>query len=184
MKVLVACEYSGRVRDAFTAAGHDATSADLLDTESPGKHHKGDVLEILNEGWDLMVSHPPCTRLAVSGARWFSLYEREQLEALEFVRRLLDAPIERIALENPVSVISTRIRKPDQIIQPWQYGHGETKKTCLWLKNLPPLIPSDIVEGRYPATHLASPGPNRWKIRSLTYQGIADAMGNQWGALE
>jgi site-specific DNA-cytosine methylase len=183
MKVLVACEYSGRVRDAFTAAGHDATSADLLETESPGKHHKGDVMDIIGDGWDLMIAHPPCTRLAVSGARWFKLYEKEQQDALEFVRILLEAPIDRIALENPVSVISSRIRKPDQIIQPWQYGHGETKKTCLWLKNLPPLEPTEIVDGRHPAVHLASPGPNRWKIRSLTYQGIANAMGTQWGTL-
>jgi len=183
MKVLVACEYSGRVRDAFTKLGHDATSCDLLDTDTPGKHYKGDVLDIINDGWDLMVAHPPCTHLAVSGARWFKEKAKEQEEALEFVRVLLNAPIERIALENPISVISSKIRKPDQIIQPWQFGHGETKATCLWLKNLPKLVPTNIVEGREAKVHKMPPSPDRWKLRSTTYQGIADAMAQQWGVL-
>ncbi len=183
MKVLVACEYSGRVRDAFTKLGHDATSCDLLDTDTPGKHYKGDVLDIINDGWDLMIAHPPCTHLAVSGARWFKEKAKEQEEALEFVRVLLNAPIERIALENPISVISSKIRKPDQIIQPWQFGHGETKATCLWLKNLPKLVPTNIVDGREAKVHKMPPSPDRWKLRSTTYQGIADAMAQQWGVL-
>jgi site-specific DNA-cytosine methylase len=184
MKVLVACEYSGRVRDAFTKLGHDATSCDLLDTDTPGKHYKGDVLDIINDGWDLMIAHPPCTHLAVSGARWFKEKAKEQEEALEFVRVLLNAPIKRIALENPISVISSKIRKPDQIIQPWQFGHGETKATCLWLKNLPKLVPTNIVEGREAKVHKMPPSPDRWKLRSTTYQGIADAMAQQWGILQ
>lgn len=183
MKVLVACEYSGRVRDAFTKLGHDATSCDLLDTDTPGKHYKGDVLDIINDGWDLMIAHPPCTHLAVSGARWFKEKAKEQEKALEFVRVLLNAPIERIALENPISVISSKIRKPDQIIQPWQFGHGETKATCLWLKNLPKLVPTNIVDGREAKVHKMPPSPDRWKLRSTTYQGIADAMAQQWGVL-
>jgi len=179
-KVLVACEYSGRVRDAFIRNGCEAVSCDLLPTDQPGPHYQGDVFDIINDGWDLMVAHPPCTHLAVSGARWFHLKQAEQAEALDFVRRLLDAPIEHIALENPVSIISSKIRKPDQIIQPWMFGHGETKATCLWLKNLPKLEPTNIVEGRSPVVHRMPPGPDRWKLRSLTYQGIADAMGDQW----
>lgn len=138
MRVLVACEFSGVVRDAFIAAGHDAMSCDLLPTDSPGPHYEGDVRDVIDDDWDLMVAHPPCTHLAVSGARWFKDKQQEQTEALDFVRLLMDAPIPRIAVENPVSIISSRIRKPDQIVQPWQYGHGETKATCLWLKNLPP----------------------------------------------
>jgi site-specific DNA-cytosine methylase len=181
MRILVACEYSGVVRDAFIRAGHDAISCDLLPTEQPGPHYEGDVFDIINDGFDLMVAHPPCTHLAVSGARWFHLKQREQAEALEFVRRLLDAPIPHIALENPISIISSRIRKPDQIIQPWQFGHGETKATCLWLKNLPPLIPTEIVSGREARIHKMPPGPNRWKERSRTYTGIAAAMAAQWG---
>jgi hypothetical protein len=180
VRVLVACEFSGRVRDAFVAAGHDATSCDLLPSDSPGSHHRGDVRDILQDGWDLMVAHPPCTYLAVSGARWFAERQREQEEALEFVRLLLDAPIPRIALENPVSVISTKIRKPDQIIQPWMFGHGETKATCLWLKNLPPLTPTDIVDGRSKIIHRMPPSPDRWKERSRTYKGVASAMAQQW----
>lgn len=136
MRVLVACEYSGTVRDAFRARGHDAMSCDLLPTDVPGPHYQGDVRDVLGDGWDLMIAHPPCTHLAASGARWFHLKQQEQAEALEFVRLLMNAPIPRIAVENPVSVISSRIRKPDQIIQPWMFGHGETKATCLWLKGL------------------------------------------------
>ena len=221
MKVLVACEFSGIVREAFKAKGHDAWSCDLLPTEIPGNHIQGDVLNVLNDGWDLMIGHPPCTHLAVSGARWFREKKQEQAEALDFVRTLLDAPIERIALENPVSIISSRIRKPDQIIQPWQFGHGETKATCLWLKGLPGLIPTDVVvpewavredgsihlsakgkrdnpthflTGRttrilrgaqldqWMRIHREPPGPERWKNRSRTYQGIADAIALQYTA--
>jgi site-specific DNA-cytosine methylase len=181
MKVLVACEYSGVVRDAFIEQGHNAISCDLLPSERPGPHYEGDVCDIIDNGFDLMIAHPPCTHLAVSGARWFKDKQAEQFEALDFVRLLLNAPIDRIALENPVSIISSRIRKPDQIIQPWQFGHGETKATCLWLKNLPKLVPTNIVEGREAKVHRMTPGPNRWKERSRTYQGIADAMASQWG---
>ena len=181
MRVLVACEYSGRVRDAFRSKGHEAVSCDLLPTDVPGPHYQGPVEEILSDGWDLMIAHPPCTHLAVSGARWFKDKQEEQRQALDFVRLLLDSPVEKIALENPVSVISSRIRKPDQIIQPWQFGHGETKKTCLWLKNLPPLKATKIVEGRENRIHRMPPSTERWKLRSVTYQGIADAMADQWG---
>lgn len=181
MRVLVACEYSGIVRDAFIRAGHDAISCDLLPTEVPGPHYQGDVMDIMGDGFDLMIAHPPCTHLAVSGARWFKDKQEEQAEALAFVQALMDAPIERIALENPVSVISTRIRKPDQIIQPWQFGHGETKATCLWLKGLPLLEPTKIVEGREARVHKMPPGPDRWKERSRTFTGIAEAMAQQWG---
>lgn len=181
MRVLIACEFSGTVRDAFRARGHDAVSCDLLPTDSPGPHIQGDVLEVLGQGWDLMVAHPPCTHLAVSGARWFHRKQQEQQEALAFVRALLDAPIPKIALENPVSIISSRIRKPDQTIQPWMFGHGETKATCLWLKNLSLLTPTAIVEGREARVHKMPPSLNRWKERSRTYQGIARAMAAQWG---
>ena len=184
MRVLVACEFSGVVRDAFLAHGHDAWSCDLLPSESLGeRHYQCDVREILPEGWGLMIAHPPCTHLAVSGARWFKGKEREQAEALAFVQELMDAPIPRICIENPVSVISSKIRKPDQIIQPWQFGHGETKATCLWLKNLPKLIPTKVVDGRAARVHFASPGPERWKERSRTLRGIAAAMAEQWGEL-
>ncbi len=181
MKVLVACEYSGTVRDAFLRAGHDAMSCDILPTDSAGPHYQGDVRDILGDGWDLMIAHPPCTHLAVSGARWFKDKVTEQAEALDFVRLLMNAPIERIAIENPVSIISSKIRKPDQIIQPWQFGHGETKATCLWLKNLPKLTPTNIVEGRDNRIHRMPPSPDRWKLRSTTYAGIAQAMAEQWG---
>jgi len=185
MRVLVACEFSGRVRDAFIAAGHDAVSCDLLPSETPGPHVVGDVRTFLADTasfWDLLIAHPPCTFLAVSGARWFAGRLPQQAEALAFVRLLLDAPVPRIALENPVSVISSRIRKPDQIIQPWWFGDGETKKTCLWLKGLPKLVPTNIVAGREPRVHYASPGPDRWKERSRTLPGIAAAMASQWGS--
>lgn len=183
MRVLVACEFSGVVRDAFAARGHDAWSCDLLPTERPGRHIQGDVLGVLDDGWDLMVAHPPCTHLAVSGARWFKDKRNEQAEALEFVRALLDAPIPRIALENPVSIISSRIRKPDQIVQPWMFGHPETKATCLWLNGLPRLTPTNVVEGRHARVHREPPSPERWKNRSRTCQGLADAMAEQWGRL-
>ncbi len=184
MKVLIACEFSGIVREAFRNRGHIAMSCDLLPTEKVGSHYRGDIRAVLGDGWDLMIAHPPCTHLAVSGARWFKGKEKQQAEALQFVRGLLNAPIDRIALENPVSVISTRIRKPDQIIQPWQFGHGETKATCLWLKGLPRLKPTNIVEGRENRIHRMPPGKDRGKKRSRTYQGIADAMAEQWGNLE
>jgi hypothetical protein len=183
MKVLVACEYSGRVRDAFRALGHDAMSCDLLPTDVQGPHYEGDVFDVIGDGWDLMIAHPPCTHLAVSGARWFKDKVAEQAEALEFVRRLLDAPIPRIALENPISIISSRIRRPDQIIQPWQFGHGETKATCLWLKGLRLLEPTNVVDGREARVHKMPPSPDRWKERSRTYEGIAAAMAAQWGGL-
>lgn len=182
MRVLVACEFSGTVRDAFRRAGHDAMSCDLLPTEAPGPHYQGDVRDVLGDGWELMVAHPPCTHLAVSGARWFKDKRDEQAAALDFVRLLLDAPIDRIALENPVSIISSRIRKPDQIIQPWHFGHGETKATCLWLKGLPKLAPTNIVDGRANRVHRMAPTADRWKLRSLTYPGIASAMAAQWGS--
>ena len=182
MKVIVACEFSGIVRDAFRKRDHDAWSCDLLPGEGVTKyHHIGNILDYLSEGWDLMICHPPCTHLAVSGARWFKEKQKEQQEALEFVRQLLNAPVNKIALENPISIISSKIRKPDQIIQPWMFGHGEVKATCLWLKGLPLLKSTDIVDGRVPRVHYAAPGPERWKERSRTLQGIADAMAQQWG---
>jgi hypothetical protein len=187
LRVLVGCEFSGVVRDAFNKVdGVEAYSCDLIDSERPSRryHIKGDVRDVLDDGWDLGIFHPPCTYLCRSGARWHSKKEKEKEEALEFVKILMDAPIPRIALENPVGIISTRIRKPDQIIQPWMFGHGETKKTCLWLKNLPLLRPTDVVNGRYNRiqNHI-SPGPNRGKERSRTYTGIAKAMAEQWGSI-
>ena len=181
MRVLVACEFSWAVREAFRDMGHNAWSCDLLVTELPGPHIVGDVLDIVGDGCDLMIAHPPCTYLAVSGARWWADKAQEQADALEFVRALMAAPIDRIAIENPVSKISSAIRKPDQIVQPWQFGHGETKATCLWLKNLEPLRPTQVVEGREPKVHHMAPGPNRWRERSRTYAGIAKAMAQQWG---
>jgi len=182
MKILIACEYSGITRRAFQALGHEVISADFEDAEdySPD-HYKGDCFDLINnQAFDLMIAHPPCTHLAVSGARWFKDKAEEQKKALEFVKRLMNAPIERIAIENPISVISSRIRKPDQIIQPYEYGHGETKATCLWLKNLPLLKPTNIVEEREARVHMMTPGPNRWKERSRSYPGIALAMAEQW----
>ena len=182
MKVLVACEFSGRVREAFRKLGHDAWSCDILSADDNSPYHiQDDVLKHLNDGWDLMIAHPPCTHLAVSGARWFKGKRQEQLDALAFVHALMHAPIKKIAVENPVSVISTFIRKPDQIIQPWMFGHGETKATCLWLKSLPKLTPTDIVDGRENKVWKMPPGKDRWKQRSITFQGIANAMAEQWG---
>lgn len=198
MRVLIACEYSGAVRDAFRAAGHDAMSCDLLPSEVPGPHYQGDVRDVLGDAWDLMVAHPPCTYLSVSGMHWTRRGLRDpQLteDALDFVRLLLEAPIPRIALENPVSIISTRIRRPDQIVQPWQYGHDASKTTCLWLKNLPALQPTQIIEPRIVngrrrwanqtdgGQNRLSPSADRWKRRSATYAGIAGAMAAQWGCL-
>lgn len=184
MRVLVACEYSGIVRDSFIEAGHDAISCDLLPTERSGPHYQGDVRDIINNGFDLMIAHPPCTHLAVSGARHFKakIADGRQDEALEFVRFLMNAPIKHICIENPVSIISSRIRRPDQIIQPWMFGHGETKATCLWLKNLPLLQPTHIVEGREARIHRLPPSPDRWKERSRTFTGIAEAMAHQWSS--
>jgi hypothetical protein len=196
MKILVACEYSGRVRDAFIGGGHEAMSCDLLPTDAPGPHYQGSVLDILNNGWDLMIAHPPCTYLSVSGMHWTTRGLRDPKlteDALDFVNILLNAPIEKIALENPISIISSRIRKPNQIIQPYEYGHDASKKTCLWLKNLPPLMPTKIIEpkivgnkkiwGNQTASgqNKLAPSKDRWKIRSETYQGIAEAMAQQWG---
>ena len=184
LSVLVACEYSGRVRNAFAARGWEAWSCDLLPSETPGNHYQGNVEDIICDDFDLMICHPPCTHLAVSGARYFAEKRASgvQQAALDFVRMLLDAPIKYIALENPVSIISTEIKKPTQYIQPWEFGHGETKKTGLWLKNLPALKPTNIVEGREAKILAMSPSPDRWKERSRTYQGIADAMAEQWGS--
>lgn len=219
MRVLIACEYSGRVRDAFLRAGHDAMSCDLLPTDSPGPHYQGDVRDIIGGGWDLMIAHPPCTYLSVSGMHWTARGLRDPKlteDALGFVRLLMDAPIRRIAIENPISVISSRIRKPDQIIQPWQFGHDASKATCLWLQSLPLLVPTKIIEPRYVCCGMELPDgvgkhgcPNccgdktarprwgnqtasgqnklpptadRWKIRSATYEGIAQAMADQWGS--
>lgn len=184
MRVLIACEFSGRVRDAFIAKGHDAMSCDLLSSDMPGPHCQGDVLNILDDGWDLMIAHPPCTDLAVSGARYFAKKKADgrQQRSIDFFMKLANANIPRIAIENPVGIMSTKWRKPDQIVQPWMFGHGETKATCLWLKNLPKLHPTDIVDGREQRIHRLPPSIDRWKLRSVTYQGIADAMAEQWGA--
>lgn len=191
MKVLVACEFSGIVREAFRRRGHDAWSCDLLETEIPGNHIVGSVFpDVIQQGWDLMVAFPPCTHLAVSGARWFKDKIAEQGEALGFILALMTAPIDKIALENPVGIISTNIRKPDQIIQPWQFGHPEAKSTCLWLKNLPKLAPTNILplpeSGRWSnqtpsGQNKLGPSPTRWRERSRTYTGIAEAMAEQWG---
>ncbi len=183
MKVLVACEYSGVVRDAFIAKGHDAMSCDLLPTDVPGPHYKGNVLDVLNYPWDLMIAHPPCTHLSVSGARHFAAkrIDGRQQSAVSFFMTLARAPIPRIAIENPVCIMSSLWRKPDQVIQPWQFGHGETKATCLWLKGLPPLVPTNVVEGREARIHRMPPSEDRWKLRSETYSGIAQAMADQWG---
>ena len=185
MRVLVACEYSATVRDAFRARGFDAWSCDLLPTEGdPEFHLIGDAISIIyGYHWDLVISHPPCTDLAVSGARHFEAKRADgrQQRSLGFVRAIMAAPVKHWALENPVSIISSAIRKPDQVLQPWQFGHGETKATCLWLHNLPKLVPTNIVEGREPRVHRMPPGPNRWKERSRTFTGIADAMADQWG---
>lgn len=183
MKVLVACEFSGIVRNAFQKLGNRASSCDLINSELPGYHFKEDVRGILHLGWDLMIAHPPCTYLASSGARWFKGREKEQQDAINFVLELMSAPINMICIENPIGVLSTKIRKPDQIIQPWMFGHGETKATCLWLKNLPKLIPTHVVEGRFPRIHKMGPSQNRSMNRSRTYTGIAEAMAEQWGKL-
>jgi len=198
VKVLVACEFSGAVRDAFAALGHDAWSCDLLQSEKPGQHIQGDVLEHLGCGWDLLIAHPPCIFLSSSGMHWTMRGKRDPqrtLDALDFVRRLMDAPVPKIGVENPIGVISTRIRKPDQIIQPYQYGHDASKRTCLWLKNLPRLRPTGFVEPRWvdgkprwanqtdSGQNKLGPSEDRWAKRSITYPGIAAAMAAQWSAL-
>ncbi len=195
MRILIACESSGAVRDAFRARGHFAMSCDLLPSEQPGPHHQGDVRELLGQEWDLLIAHPPCTYLSVSGMHWTTRGLRDPKlteDALDFVRLFMNAPIERIAIENPVSVISSRIRKPDQIIQPYQFGHDASKKTCLWLKGLPLLKPTQMVEPRIvngkqrwgnqtdSGQNKLPPSKDRWKLRSKTYEGIADAMAAQW----
>lgn len=181
IRVLVACEFSGIVRDAFLRCGSYAVSCDLLPAEDHGPHIQGNVLALLNLGWDLLIAHPPCTHLSVSGARWFSQKTEQRREALDFVRRLMAAPIPHIAIENPVSSIGSHIRPADQMIQPWQFGHGETKATCFWLKNLPKLKPTQIVDGREARIHRMPPSPERSRERSRTYKGIAEAMADQWG---
>lgn len=183
MKVLIACEFSGTVRDAFIAAGHDAWSCDILPTERRGPHIINDVRNVLDAGWDLMIAHPPCTHLAISGARWFNDKRDLQAQALDFVRTLMDAPVPRIAIENPVSIISSRIRKPDQVIHPWQFGHEENKTTCLWLKRLPPLVYDGYKAERKDTVWRLPPSVNRWKERSRTFEGIARAMAQQWGRI-
>ena len=190
LRVLVACEFSGTVRDSFIARGHDAMSCDLLPTEQPGPHYQGDVVDVIGEDWDVMIAHPPCTHLAVSGAAWFAAKRADgsQQAALDFVRLLMDAPIPKICIENPVSIISSQIRKPEQIIQPWMFGHPEQKTTCLWLTGLPNLVATNDVKTEMMALpkrerermHYLPPSPDRWKLRSRTYQGIADAMADQW----
>ena len=191
MKVLIACEFSGVVRDAFIKKGHDALSCDLLPSDNPGPHYQGDIRDVVYDEWDLMIAHPPCTHLAVSGARWFKYKKKEQEDALAFVQTLMDVNIDKIAIENPVSVISSRIRKPDQIIQPWMFGDPFTKTTCLWLKGLPKLKSTDITHkgerhitksGKsLPEWYNLPPGPDRAKTRSRTFEGIANAMAEQWG---
>lgn len=185
MRVLVACEYSGTVRDAFARLGHEAMSCDLLPTESPGNHYQGDIRDVLDYPWDLMIAHPPCTHLSVSGARHFEQkrIDGRQQSAVSFFMMLAKQEIPMIAIENPICIMSTMWRKPDQVIQPWQFGHGETKATCLWLKCLPALKATNIVDGRENRIHRMPPSSDRWKERSRTYQGIADAMAEQWGSL-
>lgn len=185
MKILIACEFSGIVREAFKARGHDAVSLDILPTEIPGSHIQDtlytDKVDYLQAGWDLVIAHPPCTHLAVSGARWFVGKERERWESIQFFMHIALCDVPKLAIENPIGIMSTVYRKPDQIIHPWQFGHGETKATCLWLKGLPLLKPSNIVDGREHRIHKMSPSKNRWKERSRTYTGIAAAMAEQWG---
>ena len=185
MRILIACEYSGRVRDAFRALGHEAMSCDLEPTDVAGPHYQGDMFDVINDGWDMMIAFPPCTHLAVSGARHFAAKRADgrQQQGIDFFMQCVNAPIDRIVIENPIGIMSKLYRKPDQIIQPWQFGHGETKATCLWLKNVPKLVATNIVEGREPRIHKMAPGPNRAKERSKTYSGIALAMAEQWGNL-
>ena len=191
MRILIACEYSGTVREAFAKLGHYALSCDLLETDVPGNHYKGDVFDIINDGWDMMIAHPPCTDLAVSGAAWFKEKQADgrQQRSIEFFMRFTEANIPRIAIENPIGIMSRLYRKPDQIIQPWMFGHKEQKATCLWLKGLPKLTETDNVKAEMlllpkrerERLHYLPPSPDRWKLRSKTYKGIANAMASQWG---
>ena len=180
INVLIGCEYSGRVREAFNLPGFNSVSCDFEPTDISGKHYQGNIFDIINQCWDVLIAFPPCTYLCSSGARWFSYRKKQQNDSLQFFIKLYSFNIKFIALENPVGVISTKFKKPDQIIQPWMFGDGFQKSTCLWLKNLPTLVADNIVDGRYQFTHLISPNKNRSKIRSLTYPGIARAMGSQW----
>lgn len=187
MKVLIACEYSGRVRDAFTKLGHYAMSCDLFPSETPGRHYQGDVKDLLSKKWDLIIAHPPCTRLCNSGVMWLEKRNlwQDMREGAEFFKLFLDHPCEKIAIENPIMhkyAIEIIGRRQDQVIQPWMFGHGETKATCLWLKGLPKLVPTNVVDGRHQRLHLLPPSKDRAKLRSLTYQGVADAFAAQWGA--
>lgn len=183
MRILVACEFSGTARDAFVAAGHDAWSCDIVPTDStPERHIVGDVLSLLDDGWDMMIAFPPCTHLACSGARWFAEKRADgrQQQGIDFFMAMINAPIPKICVENPIGIMSTRYRKPDLIIQPWQFGHGETKATCLWMKGLPKLTPTDVVDGREQRIWRMGPSPERAKLRSKTYEGVAQAMAQQW----
>ena len=186
MKVLIGCEISGEVRDAFIRMGHDAMSCDILPTDKPGPHYQGDLFDVIDYPWDLAIFHPPCTHLSVSGSRHFEAKRMDgrQQAAVSFFMRIVraSAHIPKTGIENPVCIMSSLYRKPDQIIQPWQFGHGETKATCLWLKGLPLLVPTDIVEGREARIHRMPPSPDRWKERSKTFSGVASAMATQWGA--
>ncbi len=182
MKILVACEFSGAVRDAFAARGHEAWSCDLLPSEKPGNHLQGDIRAgLLSERWDMVIAHPPCTYLCVSGARWWAKRREEQRAAIDFVKLIWDYPCEKMVIENPIGILSTVFQKPTQIIQPWQFGHGETKATCLWIRGVRRLVPTQIVDGREAKIHKMAPGPERWRERSRTYPGIAAAMAEQWG---
>lgn len=196
MRVLVACEFSGKVRDAFSKLGHDAWSCDIIPTDAPGNHYQGDVLDIINDGWDLMIAHPPCTHLAVSGARHLAkkVADGRQQQGIDFFMQLMNAPIDKIAVENPIGIMSTKYRKPDQIVQPYEYGHETTKATCLWLKNLPLLVPTNVVDKGEVVTFSSGKRMSKWyadsakhspkereRIRNKTFQGIADAMAQQWG---
>ena len=186
MRVLIACEYSGVVRDAFLGGGHEAMSCDLLPTDAPGPHYQGDVKDVLDYPWDLMIAHPPCTDLSVSGARHFAAKKMDgrQQASASFFMMLAKSNIPMIAIENPICIMSSLYRKPDQVVQPWMFGHGETKATSLWLKGLPKLIPTNIVEGREQRIHKMPPSADRWKLRSVTFQGIAQALADQWGKLD
>lgn len=183
LRVLVACEYSGIVREAFKSKGHYALSCDLEPTDIPGEHYQGDVFDVIDDNWDMMLAFPPCTHICVSGARWFpqKIADGRQQEGIDFFMKLVNADIPKIAIENPIGIMSNKYRKPDQIIQPWQFGQGETKATCLWLKNLPLLTPTNIVDGRESTIHKMPPSKERGKLRSKTFEGIARSIADQWG---
>jgi hypothetical protein len=184
MRILVACERFGRVRNAFNALGHDAWSCDLEpDVDGSPFHYRQDVVDLLPYEWDMIIAFPPCTRLCSSGAWTWAKHHQQQIDAIEFFMRFANHPCPKIAIENPIGIMSSVWRKPDQIIQPWMFGHGETKATCLWLKGLPKLVPTNVVEGRRPRVAMMAPGPNRAAERGKTYQGIADAMAQQWGTI-